>query len=108
MRSSKYLRLEFGRRRDLDEFDIIRTANLIVHDSRRLQAAISRFEGDLTPSFISELDPAFEHIEHLEIAKVLMQTGRMQIVIAGRILLNPDHMDAELPVRCPKASVAPS
>src|SRR5947199_363923 len=37
--------------------------------------------------------------EPLEVAEVLVEARRVQVVVAGRFLLDPDGMGAELPVR---------
>src|SRR6267142_1317204 len=46
-----------------------------------------------------EVVGAVELVEHLEVALVLVQPRRVQIVVTGRVLLDPDDVGAELPVR---------
>src|SRR5262249_30881833 len=49
-------------------------------------------------AFVHELDPAFQDIEHLKVAQVLMQAGRVQVMCAS-ILLDADDMGSELSMR---------
>src|SRR5215831_9399538 len=79
-----------GRRVDLEHFQVVRAVELVVHDGRRLQDAVALGEGALAVALIDELDPAVQHVEHLEVAEVLVQPRRVQLVLAGRVLLDPD------------------
>jgi len=65
---------------------------------RRLQNTITSLECVLSFAFIHKLNPAFQYIEHLKVAEMLVQTSRMQIMRAG-IFLDADDMGSELPVR---------
>src|SRR5262245_23670449 len=91
--------LVHGRRVDLEHFQVVRAVELVVHDGRRLQHAIALGEGVLALTLVDELDPAVEHVEHLEVTEVLVQARRVQLVLAGRVLLDPDDVGAELSVR---------
>src|SRR5262249_8897975 len=91
-------RLVDSRRVDLENLEVVRAVELVVHDARRLQDAIALREGVLAVALVDEPDPAVEHVEHLEVAEVLVQSGRVQIVIAGGLLLDPDGVGAELAV----------
>src|SRR5215475_9457156 len=64
-----------GRRIDFQHFQIIRAIKLVVHDPRRLQDTITGLEHMLSLAFVHELNPAFQHIEHLKVAEMLMQTS---------------------------------
>src|SRR2546425_2133575 len=61
------------------------------------QDAVALAEGMLAVVLGDELDPTVQHVEHLEVALVLVQAGGVQVVIAGRLLLDPDDVGAELP-----------
>ena len=88
-----------GRRVDFQHFKIVRALKLVMDDPCRLQDAIAGMERLLTLTFIHELNPAFQHIKHLKVAQVLMQTSGVQIMHTARILLDPDDMGPELPMR---------
>src|SRR5262249_16766235 len=59
---------------------------------------ITSLEGMLSLAFIHELYPAFQYIEHLKVAEMLMQTGGVQVMRAG-IFLDADDMGSKLPMR---------
>src|SRR5438093_3944 len=84
---------------DFQHFKIVRAIQLVMDDPCRLQDAIAGMKRLLTLTFIHELNPAFEHIKHLKVAQVLMQASSVQIMHAARILLDPDDMRPELPMR---------
>ena len=67
---------------DLEDLDIVRALQLVVHDPGRLQHAVAGVERVLAVPLVDELDPALEHVEHLEVAEVLVQAGGVQVVIA--------------------------
>src|SRR5439155_9870076 len=48
--------------------------------------------------FVDELDPAVQNVKHLEVAQVLVQARRVQVVTAPGVLLDPDGVGAELAV----------
>src|SRR2546422_7138028 len=50
-------------------------------------------------SLVDDLHPAPEDVEHLEVALVWVQAGRVRLGGAGRAALDPDHVGAELSVR---------
>ena len=87
-----------GRRVDLEHFDVVRALQLVVDDAGRLEHAVALAERALALAFVDEPDPALEHVEHLEVALVLVQACRVQVVSAPRVRLDPDHVSAELPV----------
>src|SRR5262249_34121510 len=88
-----------GRRVDLEHLEVVRAVELVVHDPGRLQDAIALRERVLALALVDDPDPAVEHVEHLEVTEVLVQSGRVQIVIAGRLLLDPDRVGPELAMR---------
>src|SRR5215831_952564 len=94
-----HARLVRGRRVNLEHLDVVRALQLVVHDGRRLQHAVALTESVLPLPFVDEADPPLEDVEHLEVAQVLMQAGGMEIVGARPVLLDADHVGAELPVR---------
>src|SRR5262249_44835636 len=53
----------------------------------------------LALALVHEADPALEHVEHLEVAVVLVQAGRVHVMRTLRVLLDPDHVGAELSMR---------
>src|SRR6185369_9489634 len=93
------LGLVYGRRIDLEDLDVVGAVELVVHYPRRLQDAVALGERVLAVILVDELDPAVQHVEHLEVAVVLMQACGVQIVVAARFLLDPDRVGPELPVR---------
>ena len=48
---------ELGRRRELDQLEILRTIDLVVHDTRGLQAAVAGAESELSLILVSEGNP---------------------------------------------------
>src|SRR2546427_621326 len=98
-RASDHDGLVHGGRIDLEDLEVVGAVELVVHDPRRLQDAIALAEGVLAVALVDELDPAVQHVEHLEVAVVLVQAGRVQLVVAGRFLLDPDRVSPELAVR---------
>src|SRR5207249_7944659 len=91
--------LVHSRRVDLEDFEVVGAVELVVHDPGRLQDAVALAEGMLAVALVDELDPTVQHVEHLEVALVLVQAGGVQVVTAGRLLLDPDDVGAKLPVR---------
>src|SRR5262249_31968808 len=49
----------------------------------------------LALTLIDEPHPALQHVEHLEVALMAVQAGRVQGVGAGAIFLDADHVGAE-------------
>src|SRR5215475_10795987 len=88
-----------GRRVDLQHLDVVGALELVVHDAGRLQHAITRVERVLALSLVDEFDPAFEDVEHLEVALVLVQARGVQLVGAGGVGLDANHVGAEASVR---------
>src|SRR4029453_14199217 len=62
-----HLGLVHGRRVNLEHFQVVRAVELVVHDRRRLQHAVTLGEGVLAASLVDEPDPTVEHVEHLEV-----------------------------------------
>src|SRR5207244_9207509 len=87
-----------SRRVDFQHFQIIRAIELVMNDPRRLQDTITGLERLLSLAFIYELNPAFQHIEHLKVAEMLMQTSGVQIMRTS-IFLDADDMGSKLPMR---------
>src|SRR4029450_4745690 len=86
-----------SRRVDFQHFQIIRAIELVMNDPRRLQNTITGLERMFSLAFVYELNPAFQHIEHLKVAEMLMQTSRVQVMNTS-IFLDADDMGSELPV----------
>src|SRR5215510_2705882 len=94
-----HTRLVDGRRVDLEHLDVVRALQLVVHDGRRLQHAVTLAEGVLALPLVDKADPSLEDVEHLEVAQVLVQAGGMEIVGARPVFLDADHVGAELTAR---------
>ena len=70
-----------------------------MDDTRWLQHAVASAEGGLALlPFVDEFDPSLQNVEHLEVAEMLMQAGGVEILVAGTVLLDPDHVGADLAV----------
>src|SRR5215831_2593749 len=92
--------LMHGRRIDLQDFEVVGAGDLVMYDAGGLQHAVSGAERKLALlALVDETDPALQHIEHLEVAQMLVQAGRMHVVIARVVFLHPDDVGAELAVR---------
>src|SRR5215475_734258 len=94
-----HARLVHGRRVDLEHLNVVRAFELVVDDGRRLQHAVALAEGVLALPLVDEADPSLEDVEHLEVAQVLVEAGGVEIVGARSVLLDADHVGAELPAR---------
>ena len=58
---------KLGGRRELDQLEILRTIDLIVHDTRRLQAAVAGAKSKLPLILVSEGNPPLQDIKHLKV-----------------------------------------
>ena len=58
---------ELGGRRELDQLEILRTIDLVVHDTRGLQAAVAGAESELSLILVSEGNPPPQDIKHLKV-----------------------------------------
>src|SRR5213594_507307 len=90
-----------GGRVDFQDLDVVRALKLVVDDPGRLEHAVAGVERVLAVVLVDELHPALQHVEHLEVALVLVEPGGVQVVGAGAVLLDADHVGAELPVSGP-------
>src|SRR2546426_9423704 len=79
-----------GGRVDLQDLDVVRAVELILHDPGWLQDAGAGAERVLAVVPGDEPDPAPEHAEHLKVTLVPLETGRGQRGGPGRVLLYPD------------------
>src|SRR5256885_1334228 len=70
-------RLVDRRRVDLEDLDVVGAVELVVDDAGRLQDAVALLERVLAVALVDERDPAVQHVEHLEVAVVLVQAGRV-------------------------------
>src|SRR5216683_1945277 len=82
---------------DLQDFEVVGALELVVDDAGGLEHAVAGAEGALALALVHELDRALEHIEHLEIALVLVEAGGVQIVGVAA-LLHTDDVGAHLAV----------
>ena len=58
---------ELGGRRELDQLEILRTIDLVMHDTRGLQAAVAGAESELSLILVSEGNPPPQDIKHLKV-----------------------------------------
>src|SRR2546423_1565348 len=90
--------LMHGRRVGFPGLTAAPCVQLALHDAGRLEHAVPGMEGLLALTLVDERHPALENVEHLEVALVLVQAGRVQLMRTARSGLDPDHVRAELPV----------
>ena len=88
-----------GRRVNSQHCKIVRAIELITNDPCRLQDAIGSVERMFAFAFVHALNPAFQNIEHLKFAQVLMEASHVQVMHTAGILLDADSMGTELPMR---------
>src|ERR1700730_1167667 len=84
---------------DLEDLEIVRALELVVHDGWRLEYAVAGAEGLLTLTLVHEPDPALEDVEHLKVTLVLVQASSVHVMSAVGMVLDPDHVGTEFPVR---------
>src|SRR5262245_49138203 len=77
---------------DLQNVEVVRAGELVVHDRGGLEHAVAGLERVLAVALVHEADPALEHVEHLEVAQMLVEPGGVQVVVPRRLLLDADHM----------------
>src|SRR5262245_52817969 len=85
-----------GRRVNFQHFQIVRAIEFVMDNACRLQDTITGVEQTFSLAFVYEFNPAFQYVEHLKVAQVLMQTSRVQVMYAAGILLDADDMGPEL------------
>ncbi len=82
---------------DLQDLEVVGALELVVDDAGGLEHAVAGAEGALALALVDELDRALEHVEHLEIALVLVEPGGVEIVGVAA-LLHADDVGAHLAV----------
>src|SRR5690242_15013864 len=83
---------KLGRKGDLDEFEIVGMAEFDMADARRLMNARAGDGQNVSGPLVTELDPAFDDVEHLELEAVTVPAG-----LAVMRCLGADDMRHDLP-----------